>query len=148
MNLRRAVAKDASAIAVLMRTTFRVSLPFLPDLHSAAQDLAYVSGHLIPDTTVWVAEIDGVIAGYVAFRPDWIDHLYIHPDRQGQGIGPTLLAKALADGTAKQLWAFQQNTRARRFYEARGFQAVEFTDGSGNEEKTPDVRYEWRPPTL
>ena len=148
MNLRRAVAQDASAIAVLMRTTFRVSLPFLPDLHTAAEGLTYVSSHLIPETTVWVAEIDGVIAGYVAFRPDWIDHLYIHPDQQGQGIGPALLAKAMEDGAAKQLWAFQQNTRARRFYEARGFQAVEFTDGAGNEEKTPDVRYEWRPPAL
>ena len=148
MNLRRAVADDASAIATLMRTTFRVSLPFLPDLHTAAQDLAYVSGHLIPDTMVWVAETDGVIAGYVAFRSDWIDHLYIHPDQQGQGIGPALLAKAMEDGAAKQLWAFQQNARARRFYEARGFQAVEFTDGARNEEKTPDVRYEWRPPAL
>ena len=144
MILRSATLDDASTIATLMRTTFRVSLPFLPDLHTAAEDLAYVSGHLIAETTVWVAEIDGVIAGYVAFRPDWIDHLYIHPERQGQGIGPALLAKTLEDGAPKQLWAFQQNARARKFYEARGFEAVEFTDGAGNEEKTPDVRYLWR----
>lgn len=148
MNLRRADLADAPAIAALMRTTFRVSLPFLPDLHSAAQDLAYVSSHLIPDTTVWVAEINGVIAGYVACRLDWIDHLYIHPDRQGQGIGAVLLAKAMEGGEPRQLWTFQQNARARRFYEARGFRAVEFTDGTGNAEKTPDVRYEWRPPNL
>jgi len=44
-----------------------------------------------------------------------------------------------------QFWVFEQNDRARRFYEAHGAVAVEFTDGSGNEEKTPDVRYEWRP---
>ena len=144
MILRLATPVDALAIATLMRTTFRVSLPFLPDIHTAAQDLAYVSGHLITDTEVWVAEIGGVIAGYVAFRLDWIDHLYIHPERQGQGIGPALLAKAMEDGASKQLWAFQQNARARRFYEARGFEAVEFTDGAGNEEKTPDVRYLWR----
>ena len=144
MILRSATLDDASTIATLMRTTFRVSLPFLPDLHTAAEDLAYVSGHLIAETTVWVAEIDGVIAGYVAFRPDWIDHLYIHPERQGQGIGPALLAKTMEDGAPKQLWAFQQNARARKFYEARGFEAVEFTDGAGNEEKTPDVRYLWR----
>ena len=81
----------------------------------------------------------------VTFRESWIDHLYVHPDRQGQGIGPALLAKALEDGRPKQLWAFRQNTRARRFYEARGFRPVEFTDGAGNEEKTPDVRYLWSP---
>lgn len=92
-----------------------------------------------------MAEIDGHVVGYVAFRDEWIDHLYVHPDRQGQGIGPVLLEKALACGLPKQLWVFQQNTRARRFYEGRGFHPVEFTDGSGNEEKTPDVRYLWNP---
>lgn len=145
MRLRRAIPEDAPAIAAVMRTTFRVSLPFLPEVHSAEDDLGYVSGHLIPATTVWVAELAGAVVGYVAFRDDWIDHLYIHPDRQGQGIGPALLDKALEDGRPRQLWTFQQNDRARRFYEARGFEAVEFTDGAGNEEQTPDVRYLWTP---
>jgi hypothetical protein len=40
-----------------------------------------------------------------------------------------------------QLWAFQSNARGRRFYEHHGFTAVEFTDGAGNEEHWPDVRY-------
>ena len=43
------------------------------------------------------------------------------------------------------LWIFHDNVRARRFYEARGFIASEFTDGSRNEERTPDVLYKWRP---
>jgi putative acetyltransferase len=40
----------------------------------------------------------------------------------------------------------QANTRARRFYEARGFRAIRFTDGGDNEEKTLDVRYRWERP--
>jgi hypothetical protein len=44
---------------------------------------------------------------------------------------------------ALELWCFQANARARRFYEARGFRPIRFTDGDGNEEKTPDVRYRW-----
>lgn len=146
MNLRPATPDDAPAIAALLRTTFQVSLPFLPELHTPAEDLAYVADRLLPSTTCWVAAADGVLCGYIAFRDGWIDHLYVHPDRQGEGIGPALLAKALADGAPKQLWTFQENLRARRFYEARGFEAVEFTDGSGNEERRPDVRYQWRPP--
>lgn len=145
MILRPATSQDAPAIAVILRTCFRVSLPFLPELHTAEEDLAFVSGRLMADDTVWVADIRDALAGYVGFRDDWIDHLYVHPDRQGQGVGPALLAQALADGRPKQLWTFQQNTRARRFYEARGFRAVEFTDGDGNEERMPDVRYLWSP---
>ena len=30
------------------------------------------------------------------------------------------------------------HTRARRFYEARGFRAIRFTDGANNEERTPE----------
>lgn len=44
-----------------------------------------------------------------------------------------------------QLWTFQVNGPARRFYERHGFAAVEETDGAGNEEREPDVRYVWRP---
>jgi hypothetical protein len=40
------------------------------------------------------------------------------------------------------LWCFQRNTRARRFYERRGFAPIRFTDGSANEERCPDVLYE------
>jgi hypothetical protein len=45
-----------------------------------------------------------------------------------------------------ELWTFQANQGARRFYERHGFEAIELTDGSGNEERTPDVRYAWRAP--
>jgi hypothetical protein len=34
---------------------------------------------------------------------------------------------------------------ARRFYGRHGLRAVRFTDGNGNEGKTPDALYEWRP---
>jgi len=42
-----------------------------------------------------------------------------------------------------ELWTFQVNDGARRFYERHGFRAVEVTDGAGNEERQPDVRYAW-----
>lgn len=144
MTLRPATAADAQAIAGLLRTTFRISLPFLPELHTPKEDLAFIADRVLPTSAVWVAEAGGEVAGFIAFRDSWIDHLYVHPDHQGRGIGPRLLAKALEDGTPRQLWTFQQNDRARGFYESHGFEAVEFTDGAGNEEKTPDVRYQWR----
>ncbi|HEX4710557.1 GNAT family N-acetyltransferase [Phenylobacterium sp.] len=145
MNLRRGEAADAEAIGTLHRHTIRTSLPFLPDIHTVSEVIAYVGRDLLPNNEIWVAEDGGRTLGYIAFDAVWINQLYVHPDAQGQGIGPALLAKALADGRSRRLWTFQQNTRARKFYEDRGFVLVELTDGSGNEEKAPDVLYEWRP---
>ena len=145
MILRKALANDAQAIAVVHRTAMRVSLSFLPQLHTAEQDLAFFSARFLPANEVWVAEAAGKVVGYVGFDAEWINHLYVLPDHQGRGLGPQLLAKAMAGGRPKRLWTFQQNARARKFYETRGFRPIEFGDGSGNEEGEPDVLYEWRP---
>jgi putative acetyltransferase len=143
--LRPATSDDAPAMSRILWDCFEVSLPFLPQLHTRDEHVSYFRERLLPEHQVWVAEADDGVAGYIGFRDGWIQHLFIHPTSQGQGIGPALLAKALEAGQLMQLWTFQQNARARRFYEARGFRAVEFTDGEGNEEKAPDVRYLWEP---
>lgn len=141
MTLRPAEADDAPAIARIHRLAMRISLPFLPELHTPEEDLGFVRDRLMAANAVWVAEVDGEVVGYIAFHEGWIDHLFIHPDHQGKGLGPALLDKALEDGTERKLWTFQQNARARAFYEKRGFVPEMFTDGEGNEEKQPDVLY-------
>lgn len=143
MTLRRASLADAGAIARLQRHVMRVSLPYLPELHTVEEDLWFFSERVLPENEVWVAEADGEVCGFIAFKPGWINHLYIHPEHQGRGLGHALLDKALADGTRRELWTFQQNSRARAFYEARGFVLVRLTDGEDNEEKTPDALYAW-----
>lgn len=147
MILRPARADDAPALGTLHILAMR-TLTFLPQLHTVDEAMDWMGAEVLPRHNVRVADIDGVAAGYIATRDDWIQQLYVHPDRHGQGVGGALLASVLDEGLPRQLWTFQQNTRARRFYESRGFVAVEFTDGAANEEKTPDVRYEWRPPDL
>jgi N-acetylglutamate synthase-like GNAT family acetyltransferase len=146
MRIRKATKDDMPAIAVLHRHTMRTSLPYLPDLHTPQEDLMFFRDILFAKDEVWVAEIDETIVGYVARSPGWIDHLYVHPDHHARRIGDALLKTAMADVSELQLWAFQQNARARTFYEARGFVLVRLTDGSGNDEKTPDALYRWARP--
>ncbi|MFN3514546.1 MAG: GNAT family N-acetyltransferase [Phenylobacterium sp.] len=145
MKLQRAGPEDAAVVAVLHRLTVRLSLPFLPELHTPEADLRFFSERLLPDNETWLAQIADAPAGYVAFKPGWISHLYVHPEHQGRGVGGALLAKALKDRAPRRLWTFQKNLRARRFYEARGFVLVRLTDGRDNEEREPDALYEWRP---
>jgi putative acetyltransferase len=139
--LRLATPEDAATIAVVHRLAMRISLPFLPELHTAEEDLGFVRDRLSATNTIWVTEVEGQVVGYIAFHDGWVDHLFVHPDHQGAGLGPALLNKALEDGTERKLWTFQKNARARAFYEKRGFVVEMFTDGEGNEEKEPDLLY-------
>ena len=86
------------------------------------------------------------LTGVIAFRDGWIDQLYILPSQQKKGAGSDLLAVAQSRFPTLELWTFQKNSRARAFYERRGFIEQERTDGSRNEEREPDVRYRWSRP--
>ena len=144
MILRRASLDDMSELSRLHRRTVQVSLPFLPTLHTPEDDAWWFSERLFATNEVWLAEEGEGAIGYIAFRPDFIEHLFIRPEAQGEGLGPRLLEKAMEAAAELSLWTFQQNLRARRFYERHGFVVVTETDGADNEEKMPDVLYRWR----
>jgi GNAT superfamily N-acetyltransferase len=98
---------------------------------------------------VTVAEDETGIVAFLARRGEEVRLLYTRPDRIGMGAGSQLIDAAKATGIgALELWCFQANERARRFYEARGFHAIRFTDGADNEEQMPDIRYRWERPTV
>ncbi len=144
MKLRRATPENAIAIAEIHLTARREAMPWLAVVHSDAETHAWVGGVLIPEQNVWVAEVDGVVVGYAAIKGAWLNDLYVRPGYQGQGVGSALLANAMELSPAElNLWTFQRNANARRFYERRGFAVVELTDGAGNEEREPDIRYRW-----
>jgi putative acetyltransferase len=114
-------------------------------MHTAAQDSDFFRDRVFAECEIWGA-VDAAVIGIIAFRKGWIDQLYILPDRQGQGAGGALLAIAKAAYGDLQLWTFQRNAGARRFYEKHGFLATLETDGSRNDEREPDMLYRWQRP--
>ncbi len=146
ISIRPAQPHEAIAVAAVF-TAARKQLGFLPRLHSCDEERDYIRASFRTEQ-IFVAARDGIVCGFAACQGHWLNHLYVHPDMQGQGCGDLLLArsKAASEGIL-QLWCFARNTRACQFYECRGFKAVEFTDGSRNEEGLPDVRYAWRAPS-
>ena len=141
--LRRATLDDMPALARLHRHTVQTSLPFLPTLHTPEEDAWWFAERLFAANEVWLAQAADEPEGYVAFRVDFIEHLFIRPESQGGRLGVALLRKAMEAAAELSLWTFQANQRARRFYERHGFVAVTETDGADNEEKLPDVLYRW-----
>jgi GNAT superfamily N-acetyltransferase len=148
ITVRLAVADDGPAIAAVYTAARVHAVPQMPPaLHTAEEDRTWYSRRITEDeVTTWVAEADGEILGFALCTPTFLDGLYIRPELTGQGLGSLLLDVVEAthpDGY--ELWVFASNTGARRLYQRRGLVEVEHTDGSGNEEKAPDVRMAWRP---
>jgi GNAT superfamily N-acetyltransferase len=145
MQLRLATVADADAIAAVFTASF-AGLTYLPRLHTADEDREYLRGVLVRGDEVWVAEDGGGIHGFAHLHEAVLEHLYVHPDAQGGGIGSQLMAR-LKERRPEgfELWVFQRNEGARRFYERHGMRLARVTDGAGNEEREPDALYEWRP---
>lgn len=145
-TFRKLELADMDAAASVHRASFDERLPWLSGLHAPEEDRAFFRNHVFRTCAVWGAWDGGSLAGIIAFRDGWIDQLYVLPRAQGQGTGTALLQIAQASSPSLSLWTFRRNARARAFYEARGFVAVQETDGSRNEEREPDALYRWTRP--
>ena len=144
--IRRARPEDAAAVADVWLASFAAALPSVRMAHTDDEVRGWVASDLVPTQETWVAEADGRVVGLLTVQHGWIEQLYLAPDARGQGLGDRLveLAKEPQPG-GLQLWAFQVNGPARRFYARHGFREVQLTDGAGNEEREPDVRMAWEP---
>jgi GNAT superfamily N-acetyltransferase len=142
--IRRATAGDVDEVARVFGRSF-ATLEFLPKLHTAEEDRAHLTT-VVAEQDVWIAEEGGAVVGFIALKGDVGTFFYVTPEAHRRGIGSALFQRVQAERPGGfTFWVFQANEAARSFYEKRGCVPVEFTDGADNEEKTPDVRYEWRP---
>lgn len=147
IGYRQATVNDVAAIADLFLRSRKTLLPYAPLAHSDDAVKRWVRERLVITADIHLAIQNKEIVGYIALiqehKANWIDHLYLHPTYVGKGIGTALMQIAKAKLTPPiHLYCFQQNMDARRFYERHGFVAIEFGDGSGNEENCPDVLYQ------
>jgi GNAT superfamily N-acetyltransferase len=145
VEVRRAQPGDAETLGEIFVRSFG-SLDFLPRIHSDDEHRGFVRDVVLTEQEVWVADAGDGPLGFAALAGDVLMHLYVDPAAQGRGVGAALLERVRERRpTGFTFWVFQANERARRFYETHGCRVVRLTDGSGNEERTPDALYEWRP---
>jgi GNAT superfamily N-acetyltransferase len=145
VTIRRAVPADAPAVADVFLAAIKATYEF-PLAHTDDECRAWLAEEVVPHMEAWVAEEAGRVVAMMVLDDSGIGHLYVDPPSHSRGIGSRLVElakKRRPDGL--ELYTFQVNERARRFYEWHGFAVVTLGDGSGNEERQPDVLYRWQP---
>ena len=78
----------------------------------------------VGDTTV--AEVDGVLVGFIMIAGDEVEQVFVDPERHGTGVAAVLLDDAerqVAGAGYDEAWlaVVAGNARARAFYEKRGW---------------------------
>ena len=140
--IRRATLEDADAVREIFLAA-RDRMPYLPRIPD--HDRPLLGDWILERHAVWVHEHDGRVTGFAGLEGRELSHLYVAPEAQNGGIGAALLQHTKQLGSGLQLWVFQRNSGARRFYERHGFHLVQLTDGAANMEHEPDALYSWRP---
>jgi GNAT superfamily N-acetyltransferase len=145
LTLRPATPSDLPAIAELYLAAREAAVPMMPPgIHPPDDVRRWVESWDLVRREVWLAETSEGLLGFADVQDDWLESLYVDPQHTGEGIGAALLD--LVKGLRPNgfcLWVFQSNTGARRFYLDRGLVELEHTDGSSNEERSPDLRMAW-----
>ena len=141
VSLRPARSTDAGKVGAIL-SEFIDTTPWMPRIHTRAEDIVFAA-HMIDRGWVTVAHQGCEVTGFAAREGDDLHALYIVASARRSGIGSALLRNCQAQVDRLCLWTFRANAQAQAFYGHNGFAVVEETDGAGNEEGLPDMRFEW-----
>lgn len=145
--IRRATDDDGPSLGDVWLPSWRATFDF-PPAHPDDDVRRWLATEMLPNNETWVAvdtDGGGRVLAFMALSDAKVEHLYVVPEWIGHGLGRRFIGLAKSRRPAGlDLWCFQVNAAARRFYERNQFVPVLFGDGSTNEERQPDVLYRWR----
>lgn len=146
LKVRAATIVDAPAIAEIHVRAWQsayagiVDAGYLASLSVADRTVTWTeglrAGHMPDGGYIFVAEVDEQVAGWMTCGPSRdadaaatvgeLHGIYVHPDRQDQGVGTALMAKCLDElrrqgFTRATLLVLTLNRSARRWYESHGW---------------------------
>ena len=146
INYRDSQLADASELRELFAESFVETFGHLyrpADLQDFLETNSEAKWHASltdPQVAIRVAELDGVLAGFVELAPKKLPYetsapslelrrLYLRSSAHGRGIADGLMKWALEEAAARGahelvLSVYVDNHRALRFYERYGFEAV------------------------
>ncbi len=114
---------DTEALSGIWLDASRLAHPFLGESKLIEQQ-RLIEALYLPNAETWVACLDQVPVGFISLLDAFIGGIFVDPDRQGFGIGRTLIAHAQGLHGELMLDVYTQNAQAMGFYAGLGFVEV------------------------
>ncbi|GJM12630.1 MAG: acetyltransferase [Pseudohongiella sp.] len=119
--IRQYDAKDLDGVMSSWESASKIAHPFLSEefLDTERYNIPNV---YIPNTDVWVAEVDDEVVGFIALIGNEVGAIFLDPSFQGGGIGRALMDKARQIHGTLEVEVFKENAIGRKFYDRYGFE--------------------------
>jgi GNAT superfamily N-acetyltransferase len=149
-TLRDGCVADAEDLVAIHRAAALAAYAdvFPPDRYPYPRShvLAALRDRLAGGFEAIVAEDGGEIVGFAVVGESMLEQLYVRPDRWRTGVGSLLHDAAVdrrrcAGDERLRLWTLEANTRARGFYERRGWRLDGATKTAAHPPYPIDVGY-------
>ena len=130
-EIREACADDGPILAGVQERASVAALAhiFPPERYPYPREAVHtrwVAAVAEPGTRALIAFSDEEPVGAACVSTGWLEGLYVVPERWGTGLADELHGRALEvvrdlGSPSCKLWVLEDNMRARRFYERRGW---------------------------
>lgn len=132
LTVRQYQPTDLKAVLSSWEAATRLAHEFMTD-DFIAQERINVAEIYIPNTDTWVAEIEGLVQGFIALINNEVGAIFLQPAYHGKGVGKALMDKAQALHGELEVEVFKENLVGRAFYKRYGFefQAEKFHEPTG-----------------
>ena len=144
VSMRSARSQDMAICAAIVNDWIDQT-DWMPRVHTHEEVVKhYEDDEKIKRQTI--VAVDGSrVRGFVTLTRDgFITALYVEQASRSQGIGGLLLQRVKRELSPEiNLYTFEANGDARRFFARHGFAEINRTTGD-NEENLPDILMEWR----
>ncbi len=131
MRIREARPEESLLLATVQEQASVAALGhiFPPELYPYPREAIrarWAEALANPAKRVLIAVVEDEPAGAALVSEEWLEGLYVVPERWGTGLADALHGEALElvrdlGSTRCHLWVLEDNTQARRFYERRGW---------------------------
>ena len=146
LKVRPCTAADEDAAIELWRRSWQDAYPDIDFATRVGWWRERWRGELVPRTRILVAEMDGMLEGFVTVDPNtgYLDQIVVAPEFWGSNVAGLLLDAGKRISPARlDLLVNKDNGRAIAFYEKHGF--IMAGDDVNPVSGRPVFRMQWRP---
>jgi putative acetyltransferase len=146
LKLRPYATADEDAAIELWRRTWQASYPHIDFTTRVGWWRERWCRELVPHAKIIIAEMAGVIEGFITVDPrtGYLDQIVVAPEFWGSNVAEMLLDAGKRISPARlELLVNKDNARAIRFYEKHGFSLA--GDDVNPVSGRPVFRMRWRP---